>query len=428
MKHLRHLSLITLAGSFVMACGDDALSGARDVGDTLATDTAASPDTTTSDAPADGDAPETVTDTSDTSPADANDTSPTDSLVDTADTSEATPDDTSVDAPDTSLIDTTAAPTCPPSACLAAPPDLGATSAWRHPVATGFTTLQGAARHRGRDLYLRTSDAQWALAKFAYGPFDDDLVDEDVDVYLLRDCAAAPANPAWEHLGTATTTQDGDHTTVYGIEDSGGWVYFPIPAARALGLGRHRLRFVVRGDHSVAEQFIEVLPPSPHFVVSDVDGTQTETETAEFTAVFFGTDPAAQPHGAESLAAFAARGYRIFYLTARPEWLAGRTHEWLDAHGYPPGLVHTTMTFTGSFGGSAETFKTDELTDLVQRFPDSVFIGIGNTASDEAAYHNIGLPSPRAFLYQFTPSSSGTRIDDYANLLPVAGAAPNYCE
>src|SRR6185436_13793843 len=118
-----------------------------------------------------------------------------------------------------------------------------------------------------------------------------------------------------------------------------------IPKAAALGLGRHRLLFVVQGDHTLADQYIEVLPAGSRFVVTDVDGTQTESEVAEFAAVFLGTDPAARPHGADVLWAFADLGYQIFYLTARPEWLTARTHEWLGLHGYPPGNVHATFTF-----------------------------------------------------------------------------------
>ncbi|NIR41391.1 MAG: hypothetical protein GWO04_43630, partial [Actinobacteria bacterium] len=118
-----------------------------------------------------------------------------------------------------------AAPTlCPLAlACDASPPSPGPTSDWRHSVASEITVLQGAPRHRGRDLILRADDPQWALAKFAYGAADDDLKDEDVDILLLRGCGTT-----WERLGTATTTGDGDHATVEGVEDTGGRVYFPI--------------------------------------------------------------------------------------------------------------------------------------------------------------------------------------------------------
>ena len=312
---------------------------------------------------------------------------------------------------------------CPPvPACDAPLPPLGATSPWRHSITTPLVTVMGAARHRGRDLYLRETDEQWALAKFAYGPLDDDLKDEDVDIYLLRDCGGT-----WEHLGVATTTDDGAHATVEGVQDTGGRVYFAIPAGARLGLGRHRLLFVVRGDHTMAEQFIVVLPDTARFVVTDVDGTQTESETAEWTTLLTGTGPAAQPSGAAMLSAFAARGYHVFYLTARPEWLHTRTHEWLASEGYPAGSVHTTLTGTGALGGAAQTFKEDELGALLARFPASIEVGIGNTDTDIAAYATVGLSPERVVSYRFDPGALGTQVDDYGTLIPVAEAAPLAC-
>jgi hypothetical protein len=307
-------------------------------------------------------------------------------------------------------------------ACDAPLPDLGATSGWRHSIATPITVAMGAARHRGRDLYLRDGDSQWALAKFAYGALDDDLKDEDVDVYLLRGCTGT-----WEPLGTATTTDDGDHVPIEGVEDTGGRVYFPIPASATLGIGRHRVLFVVRGDHTTAEQFIEVLPSTARFVVTDVDGTQTESEAADWASVLGGPPSGSQPFGAELLHAYAARGYRIFYLTARPDWLHAHTHEWLRLRGYPAGNVHTTLSSTGALGAAAQTFKTDEIAVLLARFPGSVEIAIGNTDTDAGAYAASGLAPSDAYLYRFDPGPIGTRVDDYATLLPRSDAAALAC-
>lgn len=309
-----------------------------------------------------------------------------------------------------------------PPACDAPLPDLGATSDWRHAIATPITVAMGAARHRGRDLFLTHTDPQWALAKFAYGLADDDLKDEDVDLYLDRGCSGA-----WEMLGTATTTNDGDHATVEGVEDTGGHVYFEIPSALRLEAGRHRIVFVVRGDHSVAEQWIDVVPASTRFVVTDVDGTQTSSETAAWGSLLTGTGPDAQPHGAEALHAFARRGYRIFYLTARPDWLEPRTHAWLVEMGYPPGLVHTTLGLTGATGAPAETFKTEELAALAARFPGGIAWGIGNTDTDAGAYVSAGLPMDHIVSYQFDDARA-TRVDDYATLVTLAEGLAPICE
>ncbi|NOY92673.1 MAG: phosphatidylinositol transfer protein, partial [Deltaproteobacteria bacterium] len=318
------------------------------------------------------------------------------------------------------------APLCapsPPPSCDAAPPDPGATSAWRHPVASRFSASAGAQRHRGRDLFLREGDAQWALAKFAYGSTDKDLKDEQVRIWLDRGCAGT-----WELLGTSLTTNDGDHADVYGVTDTGGWVFFPIPDSARLGVGRHRLHFAVAGDLSTTDQLIEVLPPEAHVVVSDVDGTLTESETAEFLTLVSGPSPAANDGAPEVLWALARRGYRIFYLTARPEWLATRTHEWLSERGFPPGLVHTTLGFMGATGAAATRFKAGELRALDAVLSQPPDWGFGNKPSDAEAYAGDAIPAAHRLLYQMTGDAMGGVVfDDYRALLTDAEAAPLVC-
>jgi hypothetical protein len=311
----------------------------------------------------------------------------------------------------------------PPPACDETLPDLGLIQAWRHTIESPITVGSGDPRHRGRDLYLREGDPQWALAKFAYGLADQELNDEDVDVWLLEECGST-----WQKLGTATTT-DGStlHDTVEGVEDTGGRVYFEISESVVLGVGRHRVLFVVLGDLSTADQYIEVLPADARFVVTDIDGTQTESETEDWTSLL-GASVGAQPYGAELMWSFSRRGYRVFYLTARPEWLDALTREWLAATGYPPGIVHTSLTFTGALGAAAETFKTGELEALQSRFTGAPDYAIGNTATDAAAYENAGVPPEHAYSYQFDPGASGTQVDDYSTLVPVIDALPSLCD
>lgn len=113
------------------------------------------------------------------------------------------------------------------------------------------------------------------------------------------------------------------------------------------------------------------------------------------------------------------------HLTARPQFLAGRTREFLAERGYPLGLVHTTLSFTGATGGSAVTYKTAELAALADRglVPAWAF---GNTASDAEAYDNAGvLPLDQRIMFRFSDDAWGARrIEDYAALLPEVDAAP----
>jgi phosphoserine phosphatase len=267
-------------------------------------------------------------------------------------------------------------------------------------------------------MYYNPDDTIWVMGKFAYGVTDDDIKDEDVDVWLDRGC-----DGAWELLDTVRTTDDGEHPTVEGVEDTGGWVFYDATSLD-LGVGRHRFLLVVGGDLSTAEVYVDLVEPGTPIILSDVDGTLTTEENEEFTALLTGSTPDANPDSAEVLSTLAAKGYRVMYLTARPQFLAGRTREFLEERGYPLGLVHTTLSFTGATGDSAVTYKTAELAALAGRglVPAWAF---GNTASDAEAYDNAGvLPLDQRIMFRFTDDWGARRIEDYAELLPEIGAAP----
>ncbi len=266
---------------------------------------------------------------------------------------------------------------------------------------------------------MREGAGQWAIAKFAYGIADVDLEDEEVEVWLQRNCER------WEQLGVARTSDDAHHTTVEGVADSGGRVYLEIPRERALAAGWHRLHFIVRGDGSRADQRLRVLPASPHVVVTDVDGTLTESEAAEFPAMLRGRFPVTHPGAPEVFQALSRRGYDIMYLTARPEWLLGRTREWLSERGFPPGIVHTTLTATGLVGDRAESFKTEELRSLQRTLGTSPTAGFGNMPSDVRAYQAVGIDPAHAFFFRHNvPTGRGRRHDDYRSLIPLMETLP----
>lgn len=278
--------------------------------------------------------------------------------------------------------------------------------------------------HRGRDLFLNPGDEQWILAKFTWGSLADfDYHGEAVDIYLNRDCGTQ-----WEMLGTATTSNDGDNPTVEGVEDTGGRVYFQIPANKALGLGRHRVRLVMQSDDSSTELFIEVVPQGTPVFVSDVDGTLTTSEYAEVASLFSGQVPDANPSAAEVMQKLVSKGYHPFYLTARPEVLGQSTRDFLDQHGFPDGVAHTTLTKTGATGAEAVTFKSGELAMLASKGMVPTF-AFGNTDSDASAYENAGvMPLDHRIFFQYDDTAfGGRRIESYADLLTEIDALPSLC-
>jgi hypothetical protein len=306
-------------------------------------------------------------------------------------------------------------------ACNAALPDLGPARGFRN-LSSKVTVKLGAERHRGRDIFMRPGDPAWALGKFAYGPLDDDIKGEDVDVYLLRDCGTE-----WTKIGTYETTKDGAHAPVFGVEDTGGRIYANLgeKGIAPLGIGRHRVLMVVAGDLTTTSSYIEVLPSDAKIVVSDVDGTLTTSEYASATDVL-GLPPAdAHPGAADMMNAFAARGYYIFYLTARPEWMTHFSRDWFPLRGFPPGLLHTTLMFQGANGASAAKYKADELAALKATVGITPSYGFGNKDSDVTAYTGATL-DPKACFYFGLGSDlkGGTKHSDYRMLVSFASSTP----
>jgi phosphatidate phosphatase PAH1 len=309
---------------------------------------------------------------------------------------------------------------CPPPAnylCEAPLPE-GSPAGFQH-VMSKLVTHDEDAHHRGRDSFLRPSDTAWAMAKFAYGARDLDVKGETVDVYLLKGCAGS-----FQKVGTVSTTHDGEHETVSGVADTGGRVYLNLGK---LPVGRHRVHFVLKGDASRTDAYIEVLKPDQKVFVSDIDGTLTSSEFAELPALLKSELPAAHEGASAALKRLTNLGYRPFYLTARPEALGERSRAFLKANGFPPGILHTTLSFSGAIGEGAKAFKAAELADLKAQGMKPVF-AIGNQASDAEAFTTAGIASKSVFLYQRTDDMFGcTRFESYTALLPIFGKAPSAC-
>ena len=324
-------------------------------------------------------------------------------------------------APDATQPPVDGGPTCPPvPACNAAPPDPGPARAWRH-AAPG-----GAPNPRGRDQFVNPGAAQWIIGNFQYGlgPVEAGLQDEEVDVFLLRNCGTT-----WEKLGTTLTTgATPSHPRVEGVDDVPGRIFFEVPTGQALGLGRHRVRLVVGGDLTAVDMFIEVVPPNTPVFVSDMDGTLTDSETAQFFAILTGTMPNANVDAAQTLTTLASKGYRPMYLTARPEWLVKTSQDWIVAKGFPPGILHTTLVGGGASGDAAAMFKTDELAMMAQKMLKPAYV-IGNTNTDADAYNNADIqPLANRIYFQYTDTAwNGRRIEAYATLLPEFSALPLRC-
>ena len=361
----------------------------------------------------------------DASDADATKDSGLDSTIDAAmDTADAPPDGTGPDAQDGAAETGPDAGCSLPPACDAALPDFGSARGFKN-NSSKITAAIGSPRHRGRDLFLLEGADAWVLGKFSYGTLDDDIKGEDVDVYLLRGCGSI-----WKFVGTFATTEDGDHAEVHGVEDTGGRIFVDLTdeGLAPLELGRHRIVMVVAGDLTYTDQFIEVVSPQTRVVVTDIDGTLTSSEYAALTDVV-GLPPAeAHPGAADMLWAFAERGYEIFYLTARPEWMAPLSREWLPLRGFPPGVLHTTLSKAGALGSAAVEYKSDELAWLHTHTGIVPSYGFGNKDSDVSAYVGGGIDPSGCYYFELDGDAQGGTIhDDYTQLVSMAEQAPLAC-
>lgn len=302
---------------------------------------------------------------------------------------------------------TSATYNCQPiPACDAKAPDPGALRPFKKKPS-------GNDYHFGRDQYWNETEDQWVIGKFKYGNvlIRNDLSNEEVDIYVLRGCGQT-----WEKLGTAITTS-GKHETVEGVEDDGGRVFFKIPEDKRLGVGRHRIRLVVAGDHTAAELYAEVIPQGVPLFVSDVDGTLTTSELEELGSSITGATPKANDYAAETLSALSSKGFRPVYVSARAELLTPRTRDFVSERFFPAGRIETSLAnLVGLSGSKAVEYKTTALGRLKAK-GFAISYAFGNTATDAEAYDNAGIPAESRYFFKYDDKKfGGQRIDSYREL------------
>ncbi|MCB9677931.1 MAG: hypothetical protein H6737_22725 [Alphaproteobacteria bacterium] len=257
-----------------------------------------------------------------------------------------------------------------------------------------LTALQ-YARHVAEDVLATGADWIPLHAKFAYGPLNDDLEDEVVEVWVDR-CGQTP-----EFLGTVRT-------------DDKGWISASLHPDAIDAYGEFTLFYRVAGDGTIATSTLRRYPVGTRLQVFDIDGTLTSSDMELFRDLFseLGTGsyvPEARVDALETVWARADQGYEVLYLTGRPYWLDGITREWLDTLGFPPGSLHLARTNgevvpTESGVGDYKAAYLDSL--LAAGF--EVDFAYGNATTDIYGYRMAGIPPETTLIMGTHGGEDGT--------------------
>lgn len=231
----------------------------------------------------------------------------------------------------------------------------------------------GDPNHRAADLIAREADAVQRIGgKLAYGTVDKDLSDEIAAVYACE-------KGAWRLLATGLTNDDGRFEVV-------------LEGKARVPVGMRDLYVASTIDGTGAWAVGYVAPKDARIVITDIDGTISESEDAIVEQVTSGTDIDHRPHAPEALAKLP---HVIVYVSSRGDVFTETTRTWLTSHGFPRGLLRLGRGVFVPSGDRSVDYKTAVLRALT--IP--IAAGIGNRASDIAAYSRAKIPASRILIH-----------------------------
>lgn len=277
---------------------------------------------------------------------------------------------------------------------------------FRHPLISGATVLLGAPNHHFRDVFVAPGEPGVLTARFTYGITDKDLEDERVEVWLQR-C------PGWESLGVFLTTSD-------------GFINVAIP--QDLPKGDYQLRAVVLGDGTTADGMLPVWPPDVQVILTDIDGTLTTSDFELIDEFLLASDAEMFTDANLVMQTWAAKDYRIVYLTGRPQLINRYSRGWLKDHNFPLGPLKLTNNNTDVIPNEegVQEFKTEFLVDLRDRLGVNIVNAYGNATTDIGAYAAAGIPKTNTFIIGENAGTENTiAIPSYTEHLPFLSTFPD---
>jgi len=229
---------------------------------------------------------------------------------------------------------------------------------------TSVKIKNGAANHRGNDAIVREGNDQSINGKFSYGPLDmAALTCEKVDLHLMKD----PPGGEWTLMETVAT-------------DKSGRINYRIPPHQGIGYGVYPIKMVVRGDHTVLDLHLAVVPPDTEAVVFSIDGSFTASVSVT------GKDPKVRPGAVDVVRHWQDLGYLILYVTGRPCMQLQKVKSWLSMHNFPHGLV----SFADGLSTDPLRHKTEYLRGLQQEQQVILHAAYGSS-KDISVYSSLGI-------------------------------------
>ncbi len=205
----------------------------------------------------------------------------------------------------------------------------------------------------------------------------------------------------WTQLDRRSTEADG----TYGFE-----------GAPTSNNNDQPLYAVLEADQSCTPHYTWLLDPGTPVVVTDIDGTLTLSDEELLTQISDGMhDPALMGSSAELMQAWAAKGYDIVYITARPHVFRAETRAWLVEHDFPTGPLITANSLV--LGPSAQGYKASWGARMLDDFGWTPVAAYGNADTDIGAYDDAGIPKDITFIVGELAGTEGTmpiENEDYA--------------
>ena len=206
------------------------------------------------------------------------------------------------------------------------------------------------------------------------GLFSTPLPGENVSLWYYD-----PTSTSWQMIGRGQTDDNG---------------HYDLPATGFVAPNDEPVYAMLEADGSCAVHYNHLMPGGSKFVVVDIDGTLTSADSELYMQT---ADPTYVPMmmgAADKMTqAWAAKGYPIIYLTARPDVYRVETRGWLAQLGFPIGPLITAEAVE-----AADVYKTIWLQRMMVEFGWVPVAAYGNADTDITAYGNVNIPLADTFI------------------------------